>query len=226
MKDPAFLFYPNDYLGGTMGMTFEEKGAYIELLMVQFNRGHMTIDMIGHIIGQNGGQLWDKIKDKFEIDKDGNYYNVRLEEEQNKRKAFTASRKNNLKGTNQYTKKKGHKGGHMSKHMEDENENENKDINKDENIVIYDFETLKKEILIEGEWMEGVAKNYSISIKTLKSKLKIFLKEQELTDNTIRTLQDLKKHFFYYMKKEKTINNKNADEVGVNLKIDEEYSFE
>jgi len=24
-KDPAFLFYPNDYIGGTMGMTFEEK---------------------------------------------------------------------------------------------------------------------------------------------------------------------------------------------------------
>jgi len=36
-KDPAFLFYPNDYIGGTMGMTFEEKGAYIELLMLQFN---------------------------------------------------------------------------------------------------------------------------------------------------------------------------------------------
>ena len=32
-KDPAFLFYPNDYLGGTMGMTFEMKGAYIDLLI-------------------------------------------------------------------------------------------------------------------------------------------------------------------------------------------------
>ena len=25
-KDPAFLFYPGDWLGGTMGMTLEEKG--------------------------------------------------------------------------------------------------------------------------------------------------------------------------------------------------------
>lgn len=57
-KDPAFLFYPNDWLGGTMGMTFEEKGAYLELLMLQFNRGHMTTDMINHMVGH----LWDKVK--------------------------------------------------------------------------------------------------------------------------------------------------------------------
>ena len=66
-KDPAFLFYPNDYLGGTMGMTFEEKGAYIELLMLQFNRGHMTEHMIGHTVGQ----LWKNIKDKFIQDPTG-----------------------------------------------------------------------------------------------------------------------------------------------------------
>ena len=41
-KDPAFLFYPNDWLGGTMGMTFEQKGAYMELLMMQFNQGQFT----------------------------------------------------------------------------------------------------------------------------------------------------------------------------------------
>jgi hypothetical protein len=52
-KDPAFLFYPNDYIGGTMGMTFEEKGAYMELLMLQFNRGHMTTHMIGHMENVN-----------------------------------------------------------------------------------------------------------------------------------------------------------------------------
>ena len=44
-KDPAFLFYPNDWLGGTIGMSFEEKGAYMELLIAQFNLGHMTSHM-------------------------------------------------------------------------------------------------------------------------------------------------------------------------------------
>jgi uncharacterized protein YdaU (DUF1376 family) len=89
-KDPAFLFYPNDYIGGTMGMTFEEKGAYIELLMLQFNRGHMTKDMISHTIGQ----IWERISVKFIIDDNGLFYNKRLELEQNNRKRFTESRLN------------------------------------------------------------------------------------------------------------------------------------
>jgi uncharacterized protein YdaU (DUF1376 family) len=125
-KDPAFLFYPNDYLGGTMGMTFEEKGAYIDLLMLQFNRGHMTEHMIGHTVGQ----LWKNIKDKFIQDPTGLWYNVRLDEEKSKRMAFTQSRRNNIKGVNQHTL------GHMTSHMENVNVN----VNKDKNINIdFDF---------------------------------------------------------------------------------------
>jgi uncharacterized protein YdaU (DUF1376 family) len=126
MKDPAFLFYPNDWIGGTMGMTFEEKGAYIELLMMQFNRGHMT----SHMIGQTVGQLWDKVQDKFKIDSEGLYFNERLDIEKDKRKAFTESRRNNINGENQYTKKGGHLNGHMTSHMEDGNEIVNVDKNK------------------------------------------------------------------------------------------------
>ena len=130
-KDPAFLFYPNDWIGGTMGMTFEEKGAYMELLMMQFNRGHME----GHMIGQVVGQMWDKIRTKFIQDSEGKWYNVRLEEEQIKRKNFTSSRKNNLNGENQYSKKGGHKKGHMTYHMEDVNEDVNiNTINIDFNV--------------------------------------------------------------------------------------------
>ena len=130
-KDPAFLFYPNDWIGGTMGMTFEEKGAYMELLMMQFNRGHME----GHMIGQVVGQMWDKIRTKFIQDSEGKWYNVRLEEEQIKRKNFTSSRKNNLNGENQYSKKGGHKKGHMTSHMEDVNEDVNiNTINIDFNV--------------------------------------------------------------------------------------------
>ena len=42
-KDPAFLFYPGDWLGGTMLMTRHHKGAYMDLLMAQYNNGHMTL---------------------------------------------------------------------------------------------------------------------------------------------------------------------------------------
>lgn len=125
-KDPAFLFYPGDWLGGTLGMTFEEKGAYMELLMLQFNRGHMS----GHMIGQTVGQIWDKISFKFLTDDKGLYYNERLDIEIDRRKRFVASRCNNINGVNQYTNKTGHKEGHTTSHMENENEDriEYKDI--------------------------------------------------------------------------------------------------
>lgn len=113
-RDPAFLFYPNDWLGGTMGMTFEEKGAYVEILMMQFNRGHMTEHMIVHTIGQ----IWVNIKDKFTEDENGLWYNKRLEIEKEKRKSYVQSRYNNKEGKNQFKKN-----GHMTSHMENENEN-------------------------------------------------------------------------------------------------------
>lgn len=120
MKDPAFLFYPGDWLGGTIGMTFEEKGAYLELLMVQFNRGHMTDHMCGQVVGQ----LWDKVKCKFQQDSDGLWFNERLDIEKQRRKRFVESRKNNKEGKNQFDKS-----GHMTSHMENRNRNES--INTD-----------------------------------------------------------------------------------------------
>ena len=128
-KDPAFLFYPNDWIGGTMGMTFEEKGAYMEILMMQFNRGRMTTDMIGQTIGQT----WDKIKVKFTQDENNLWYNRRLEEEQIKRMKFTQSRRNNISGNNQYQngkEKEEEKNGHTTYRMENVNVNENKGIKK------------------------------------------------------------------------------------------------
>ena len=67
-KDPAFLFYPNDWLGGTMGMTFEEKGAYMELLMMQFNRGHMTSHMedVNENVNENINKDFGKSENLFD----------------------------------------------------------------------------------------------------------------------------------------------------------------
>ncbi len=132
-KDPAVLWYPGDYIGGTMGMTFEEKGAYVELLMLQFLRGHMTSHMIGQTLGQTGGQIWDRIKDKFQQDPEGLYYNERMELEIKRRQSYVKSRCNNLSGKNQYSKRgdkiSAHMDGHMTSHMENENEIEDfKDI--------------------------------------------------------------------------------------------------
>ena len=111
-------------------MTFEEKGAYVDLLMMQFNRGHMDSHMINQLIGH----LWDNIKGKFIQDENGLWYNERLDREKLKRQLYTQSRMNNIlgssKSSNKSSKKRAvHMDKHMTSHMENENINEN--INKD-----------------------------------------------------------------------------------------------
>lgn len=179
-KDPAFLFYPNDYIGGTMGMTFEEKGAYIELLMLQFNRGHMTL----HMIGQTVGQLWDKLEDKFIEDENGLWYNERLEDEKDKRKNFTESRRNNKSGNNQYTKKKKKQSGHMTSHME--NENENEDINKSVDRI---YSSYPSKCPIKDS-STGKTKSNKVKIKKLLTEHS----EEVLINKIILYIEDCKKH--------------------------------
>ena len=203
-KDSAFLFYPNDWLGGTMGMTFEEKGAYMELLMMQFNRGHMTT----HMIGQTVGQLWDNIKDKFVQDDEGRWYNERLEEEKSKRKKFVKSRNNNLSGKNQYTKQEekesGHMGGHMTSHMENENEIRNDGVSKD-------IEARKKNFYKQiAEYSDKYHKDilrafYNYWIEPNKSKTKMRWELEKTWDLNLR-LQRWANNDEKFTPKKKTVN--------------------
>ena len=41
-KDPAFLFYSNDFLTGTYTMTDEQVGKYIRLLCLQHQKGELA----------------------------------------------------------------------------------------------------------------------------------------------------------------------------------------
>lgn len=117
-KDPAFLFYPGDWLGGTMTLTRNHKGAYIDLLMAQFNSGHLSENQIAVVLGENDFRdLWPGLKSKFKIDSDGLYYNERLENEMIKRRNYSESRKRNLRAHME-----NHMDNHMESHMEDENE--------------------------------------------------------------------------------------------------------
>jgi len=127
-KDPAFLFYPGDWQLGTMHFTLLEKGAYIELLMLQFARGKFTEAQAKHMLGVCFDNVCTNVLEKFEFD--GKYYlNSRLEKEKERRSKYTESRRSNglvekskKKNTEAYAK---HMDTHMDKHMEDENENEN-----------------------------------------------------------------------------------------------------
>lgn len=108
-KDPAFLFYYQDFAYGTRQMTFEEKGCYIELLCEQADIGHLSIDDIKRAL-KLSFPIWEAICLKFKKDDHGLFFNEILEKHINKRKIFVSSRIENLKST--------HKESHMGDHME------------------------------------------------------------------------------------------------------------
>lgn len=90
-KDPAFLFYSQDFIVGTNTMPFLERGQYITILCQMHQQGRLSEETIRFLVGS----VSDKLKSKFLIDDDGKWYNERLELEIEKRKAFTASRRRN-----------------------------------------------------------------------------------------------------------------------------------
>ena len=90
-KDPALLFYSGDFLVGTFTMTMEQRGKYITLLCLQHQQGFLTEeDMKEHLEDTD-----IKVFNKFDKSADGNYYNLRLKEEAERRKTYSESRRNN-----------------------------------------------------------------------------------------------------------------------------------
>lgn len=124
-KDPAMLWYWNDWNSGTVTMTRHVKGCYIDLLHAQFNNGHLSINEIKTVLGSDFS-TWPELQKKFKQDVNGLFFNERLELEQNKRKAFAESRRENRKKTSKTYDTTYEK--HMLPHME--NENRNEDINR------------------------------------------------------------------------------------------------
>ena len=90
-KDPAFLFYSSDFLTGTALMTDEQIGKYIKLLCYQHQMGHLSERDMLKIC-----KTYDEdIFSKFEKDEDGLFFNARLSQEVEKRKAYSESRRQN-----------------------------------------------------------------------------------------------------------------------------------
>jgi hypothetical protein len=116
-KDPAFLFYSSDFLTGTMFMDNEQVGKFIRLMCAQHQKGRLTEKDMLKICGTHDEDIFEK----FALDGAGLYYNERLEQEVEKRKAYSESRRNNRK------KKEDMIDTSLSyvQHMENENENEN-----------------------------------------------------------------------------------------------------
>ena len=87
-KDPAVLFYTNDFLSGTFTMTDEQVGKYIRLLCLQHQKGKLTEKDMLHICNTYDEDIYSKF-----VNEDGLYYNKRMYDESEKRKRYSESRK-------------------------------------------------------------------------------------------------------------------------------------
>lgn len=162
-KDPAFLFYPGDWLGGTMGMSFEEKGAYLELLVMQWNCHRITTDAAKRLVGE---ELWYKISHKFEAD-GGGFYNPRLEVEIIKRRKHSDKQRDNA---NKRWNKEQSIGNATAMPLEDANEN----TNVLEEIGSEKIKEIANEVWKDQIWKEQICMGLSVTMDELKKWLAQF----------------------------------------------------
>ena len=94
MKDPAFLFYYQDFLVGTAFMSNEEVGAYIRVLSHLADKNTLTLDQIKSICVNE--TITAVIVQKLLLDKNGGYFSLRLRIELEKRKKHSEHQKNNI----------------------------------------------------------------------------------------------------------------------------------
>ena len=189
-KDPAVLFYTSDFLADTTLWTYEELGRYIKLLCIQHLQDGVSED---DFIAVSDG--YKRVVDKFTLGDDGKYRNKRMQAEQERRQAYSESRRNNI--NKRYSKTVCDTSElHMNNicstselHMENENINENinvdKSISKDtkaikhkyglyNNVLLSDEDVTKLQAEFPSDWQQRIEKlsEYIASTgKTYKSHL-------------------------------------------------------
>jgi len=97
-KDFAFLFYVNDWAGGTMGMNRIQRGGYLDLLLYQFNNTCFSLDEARGVLGDDFDIVWRVAERKFTLNSNNMYYNEKMQEVKENRATFCESRRTNRLG--------------------------------------------------------------------------------------------------------------------------------
>jgi uncharacterized protein YdaU (DUF1376 family) len=79
--DVYLPLYVRDFLTSTIGWTAEERGHYLTLLMIQWDRGCLPADMADlERLSAGVGKCWNVLSEKFPACEDGTRRNAKLEE--------------------------------------------------------------------------------------------------------------------------------------------------
>ena len=84
-----FAFYVDDFLSATHYWKTEWIGAYVLLLLHQFQRGKLpkdrrNLEMISRLTAEQFDDFWESAQEKFEFDDEGHLVNRRMDEERKK----------------------------------------------------------------------------------------------------------------------------------------------
>jgi len=219
-KDPAVLLYTSDFLSGCQDLTMMERGQYITLLCLQHQKGVLSPKIIKLTCGNEMSQ---DVLDKFKIDKDGNYYNERMDFERNKRKAHSELQRQ--KAQQRWDKVKKEKNNSnkqlngdalastaasaLALPLENENENENENINKKENtIIVYPFsdESFVKAWDLWKQYKKDIKKSYKSKLSE-QAALKNIGKMADDSNDAIEIIEHTISRGWIGLRKEDKTNN-------------------
>jgi hypothetical protein len=166
-KDPAVLFYTSDFLSGTFTMDYEQKGKYITLLCIQHQKGFLTEKDLRAVLQDTDIEIFDK----FNLSDDGLYYNIKMKECAEKRKAYSESRRNNRKNkdnniSSTYVNDMNNISKSYVKHMETGTGNETVNINTVQEYTSADIKLMDRYLTEVVDCID--ANNMNEAIKKIK----------------------------------------------------------
>jgi len=154
-KDPAVLWYWNDWYSGTILMSRFLKGCYIDILHAQFNHGPLSLDEIKTCLGSDFGSTWPALQKKFTTNETGLFFNERLEQEKQKRKKYKQHQSDHgKKGAKKRWENRVAINDPNSKSIAIENEIENENRNEDD-VKFYTIEHCAVIALNDDRWVKA-----------------------------------------------------------------------
>jgi hypothetical protein len=185
-KDPAFLFYHQDFFTGVSDMTNEEIGAYIKCMCVQASKGGITEKHM--LIICNSYEVHNVVKNKFTFNSEIELFeNTRLKNELDKRRKYSESRANNRKKVKTTATTDDNICKTYDKHMENEDEIENITIN---NNLLFKNTLLKNE-----NWKKEISTSFKIPTTEVDLKLEMFFSHLSTELKYHPTMNEFAKHF-------------------------------
>lgn len=218
MRDPAFLFYPNDFDAATKFFDDAQVGLYMRLLIAQFQHGHLSERQINFITKERDEMVFAK----FKKDENGHFYNERLDSEIGKRRKFSESRRKNAEKRYENASVVASadtsataSAEHMHLHMENENENENRNRNtgiggvgEREKVDSSNYQKHLDQIKSNTTFVEYLQKVGQVDLSGLDALYEKFFDKHIAEEKVWDNHSELRKHLGNYIAKVGPISKK------------------